>query len=204
MRLKLYLSTVLLAGSKHAHKVHGKNTIVDVSGPTWARALALPDPMGSGARRVADAQNQLASRRLLKIDRRPGQEPKIQLLHPSGSGAGWVEPGSPYIRIPLDLWANHWIWSLSGKELAVYVAVLDLCSGRGRDGTGGPQTISGTSLGYYGMSTDTWRLAAASLVERGLIRTDMAVVRVDLESPRRRKRFELVPDALKAEAPLPA
>lgn len=204
VRLKLYLSTVLLAGSKHAHKVHGTNTIVDVSGPTWARALALPDPTGSGARRVADAQNQLARRRLLKVHRRPGQEPKIQLLHPSGSGVGWVEPGSPYVRVPLDLWTNHWIWSLSGKELAVYVAILDLCNGRGRDGSGGPQAVSGTSLEYYGMSADTWRIAASALEAHGLIRTDMAVVRIDLESPRRRKRFELVPEALKREAPRPA
>jgi hypothetical protein len=85
VRLKLYLSTVLLAGSKHSHEIHGKNTIVDVSGPTWARALALPDPAAAGARRVADAQNQLASKRLIKVNRRPGQEPRVQLLHPSGS-----------------------------------------------------------------------------------------------------------------------
>jgi hypothetical protein len=200
VRLKLYLSTVLLAGSKHSHKIHGKNTIVDVSGPTWARALALPDSAAAGARRVADAQNQLASKRLIKVDRRPGQEPRVQLLHPSGSGGHWVEPGSPYVRIPLDLWTNRWIWILTGKELAVYMAILDLCSGRGRDGTGGPQALSGTSVAYYGMSGDTWRLGAASLERHGLIRTDMTVVRVDLESPRRRKRYQLVPDALSREA----
>lgn len=203
VRLKLYLSTVLLAGSKHTHKVHGKNTVVDVSGPTWARSLALPDPAGAGARRIAAAQNQLAGRGLITVERRPGQEPIVRLLHPSGSGRGWVEPGSPYIRIPLELWTRRWIWCLSGKELAVYIAILDLCGGKGRDGTGGPQPLSGTSLRHYGMSEDTWRLASQALQRHGLIATDEEVVRIDLESPRRRKRYRLEPDALDTEAPLP-
>ena len=42
VRLKLYVSIVLLAGSMKAHPQFGRNTIVDVSGPTWARILALP------------------------------------------------------------------------------------------------------------------------------------------------------------------
>lgn len=201
VRLKLYLTTVLLAGSKHAHKVHGRNAIVDVSGATWARALALPDPRGAGARRIADAQNQLANRQLIKLERRAGQAPKIKLLHPSGSGRPWVEPGTPYIRIPLELWTRRWIWCLSGKELAVLIAILDLCGGKDRDGSGGPQALSGTYLGRYGMSEDTWRMASAALEKHGLVRTDREVVRVDLESPRRRKRYELVPEGLEVDAP---
>lgn len=201
VRLKLYLTSVLLAGSRHTHKVHGRNTIVDVSGATWARALALPDPSGAGARRIADAQNQLATRRLIEVERRAGQAPKIKLLHPSGSGEAWVEPGTPYIRIPLEVWTQRWIWCLSGKELAVLIAILDLCAGHGRDGRGGPQALSGTPLRRYGMSDDTWRIASARLEEHGLVSTDLAVVRFDLESPRRRKRYQLVPDGLSAVAP---
>jgi hypothetical protein len=203
VRLKLYLSTVLLAGSTHTHEVHGRNTVVDVSGATWARALALPDPSGAGARRIADAQNQLANMKLIKLERRPGQAPKVKLLHPSGSGRAWVEPGAPYVRIPLEVWTRRWIWCLSGKELAVLIAILDLCGGKGRDGTSGPQALSGTHLRHYGMSDDTWRIGSKALENYGLIRTDSDVVRVDLESPRRRKRYQLVPDALGAAAPIP-
>lgn len=195
VRLKLYLSMVLLAGGQHKHKVHGRNTIVDVSGANWARALGLPDPSGAGARRVADAQNHLASKevQLLGLERRAGQAPKVTLLHASGSGLPWVEPGTPYVRVPLDLWERRWIWKLSGKELAVLMAIIDLCGGDGRDGTGGPQALSGTSLQYYGLSQDTWRIASRALEAHGLIRTDRVPVRVDLESPRLRKRYQLVP-----------
>lgn len=201
VRLKLYLSIVLLAGSKHEHELHGRNTVVDVSGATWARALALPDPSGAGARRVADAQNQLASRKLIALDRRAGHAPKITLLHPSGSGRPWVEPGTPYIRIPLEVWTRRWIWALAAKELAVFIALLDLCRGKGPDGTGGPQALSGTFLRRYGMSEDTWRIASKALEEYGLIETDLALVRVDLESPRRRKRYHLIWGGLELEAP---
>jgi hypothetical protein len=203
VRLKLYLTTVLLAGSKYTHKVHGRNTIVDVAGATWAKALALPDPDRAGARRIADAQNQLAKRQLIQLERRAGQAPKITLLHPLGSGGPWVEPGTPYIGIPLELWTKRWIWCMSGKELAVLIAILDLCGGRGLDRSGGPQALSGTHLRHYGMSEDTWRIASAALEKQyRLIRTDREVVRVDLESPRLRKRYKPVPDALSAMAPV--
>lgn len=200
VRLKLYLSTVLLAGGRHEHEVYGRNTVVDVSGATWARALAIPDPVGAGARRIADAQDQLASRGLIAVDRRPGQAPRITLLHTSGSGQPWVEPGTPYVTIPLGMWTNRWIWRLSGKELAVLMALLDLCGGGGLDGTGGPQALSGTQRDHYGMSEDTWRIASKALERYGLIETDVALVRADLESPRRRKRYRLVEDGLGALA----
>jgi len=196
VRLKLYLSMVLLGGGRHLHEVHGRNTIVDVSGAIWARALALKDPRGTGARRVVDAQNHLAERRLIDLERRAGQAPKVTLLHPSGSGQPWVEPGTPYILIPLGLWTARHIWALSGKELAVLIAILDLCGGDGRDGTGGPQALSGTPLDHYDMSEDTWRIASKELEKIGLVRTDRVLVRMDLESPRLRKRYQLVPDAL--------
>jgi hypothetical protein len=201
VRLKLYLSTVLLAGSQHAHAVHGRNTVVDVAGATWARALALNEPSGAGARRIADAQTQLAARKLLKVKRRPGQAPLVTLMHPSGSGAAWVEPGTPYLRVPLELWTSRWIWWLTGKELAVYIAVLDLCGGKGLDKTGGPQSLSGTHLGHYGMSPDTWRIASRQLEEHGLIHTDHSVVRMDLESARRRKRYRVDYDGLALRPP---
>jgi len=202
VRIKLYLSKVLLAGSMHNHPVHGRNTIFNVSGATWARALALPDPPKAGARRVADAQNQLASMGLIELQRQPSQPPITKLLHPTGSGAAWVEPGTPYIRIPLEVWSNRWIWHLSAKELAVYVAILDLCAGNGVDGTGGPQALSGTHLRRYGISEDTWRIASASLEMMSLIHTDIAVVGADLATSRRRKRYQLIPGALDSPAPI--
>lgn len=202
VRLKLYLSMVLLGGSRRAHHVHGPNTIVDVSGPTWARALGLRDPAGSGARRVADAQNRLADLSLVRVERVAGRPPKLVLLNATASGEPWTDPGTPYIRVPLEVWTNRWIWALGAKELAVLIAILDLCSGTGRDRKGGPQALSGTPLGGYGMSADTWRLASASLTNHGLIRTERVVARTGLESARLRKRYELLGAGLARMAPL--
>ena len=203
VRTKLYMSKVLLAGSSHAHPMYGRNTIFDVSGPSWARALALPDPEHAGARRIADAQNQLADMKLVQLARQASHPPIVRLLHPSGSGDDWVEPGSPYVRIPLDIWTNRWLWYLTGKELAVLIATLDLCGGKGVSRTGGPQALSGTPRRRYGMSEDTWRLASASLEQIGLIETDSAIVGTDLMTPRRRKRYLALPEMLDRVAPLP-
>ena len=203
VRTKLYLSTVLVAGSKSVHADYGRNAIFDISGPSWARALALPDPDHAGARRVADAQNQLHDLKLIRLARRASQPPVVRLLHPSGSGDDWTEPGSPYVRVPLELWANRWLWHLTGKELAVLIAIVDLCGGKGVDGTGGPQPLSGTHLQRYGMSEDTWRISSGSLEQLGLINTDSAIVRTDLTTPRRRKRYQLALGGLDRQAPVP-
>jgi hypothetical protein len=203
IRTKLYLSKVLLAGSMHTHADYGRNVIFDVSGRSWARALALPDPEFAGARRIADAQGQLADLKLIKLDRRPSHPPIVKLLHPSGSGGDWVEPGSPYVRVPIELWSNRWLWYLTGKELAVLIAAIDLCGGKGVDRTGGPQALSGTYLRRYGMSEDTWRIASAALEKVGLLDTDMALVGADLLTPRRRKRYQVLTDGLSTMAPIP-
>jgi hypothetical protein len=201
VRTKLYLSTVLVAGSKRIHPQFGRNAIFDISAPAWARVLALPDPGHAGARRISDAQNQLADLKLIELERRASKPAVVRLLHPSRSGREWVEPGYPYLRVPLDIWSNRWLWFLTGKELAVLLAIIDLCGGQGVDGTGGPQPLSGTNLRGYGMSEDTWRIASASLEAMGLIRTNSAVVHADLMTPRRRKRYQLVPDSLSSHPP---
>lgn len=201
VRLKLYVSMVLLAGSTHERKGE-RHTIRDVSGPTWARILALPDPSGLGARRIADAQNALADRQVIDVQRRPGEPPITTLRSATGDGSAFAEPGTPYIRIPLGLWANRWIWALSGKELAVVIALIDLCHGKGRDGTGARQALSSADPHRYGMSEDTWRTASVNLEKAGLIKTALDVVRVDLQSPRIRKVYELVESGLALPAPV--
>jgi hypothetical protein len=202
VRLKLYVSMVLLAGSVKSHKTLGRNAIANVSASTWARLLALPDPSGNGARRVADAQNELARVKLIKVQRQPGQPPRVSLLHASGSGGSFAEPPSPYIRIPLNLWEHRWLWTLTSKELAVLIALIDLCGGKGRDGSGGPQALSGIDRSRYGLSEDTWRISSASLVRHGLLTTDIMRVRFDLETARLRKRYALNLGGLAVLAPI--
>lgn len=200
VRLKLYLTMALLAGSTKT-KGGKAHTISDVSSPTWARLLALPDPSSQGARRISDAQNQLADLKLIRVDRRQGRVPTITLLHAAGTGKAFAEPGTPYLRIPLELWERRWIWTLNGKELAVLVALIDLCYGKGRTGRPGPQPLSAVDDTYYGMSEDTWRLASQSLESVGLLSTDIEPVRMDLETTRPRKRYDLHLERLSAPPP---
>jgi hypothetical protein len=200
VRLKLYLSTVLLAGSVHRHPTYGANAIFNVSAGSWARALALPEPETSGARRVADAQSWLHAARLLDVKRRAGAEPIVRLLSADGTGRKWARPTAPYIRIPVGLWANHWIWILGPKEIAVLIALLDLQGGRGTEDRPAPQWLSREDRARYGLSEDTWRLASHAMEELGLISTRRVSLSRDFESQRLRKTYWLHTSRLDIDA----
>jgi hypothetical protein len=107
----------------------------------------------------------------------------------------------PYISVSLDLWENHWIWFLKAKELAVLIALLDLQGGRSRDGTPAPQWMSSEERDRYGLSSDTWRLATASLEAYGLVTTAYGeVLHRDFESKRRRRTYWVATDHLETDA----
>ena len=113
VRLKLYLCITLIAAS----------TPYDMKRPvpneTWARMIGLPDPFTKGARRVADALTWLERLKLLKLDRKPGRPPLIQLLSPTGDGTDYTRPASNYISIPLGLWEQGWLVHLSASAVAL-------------------------------------------------------------------------------------
>jgi hypothetical protein len=202
VRLKLYLSTVLLAGSVNSHALYGANAVFNVSGASWARCLALPDPEARGARRVADAQSWLHKHRFLDVTRRPGSEPVVRLLSPDGAGRPWSRPTTPYITIPLSLWENRWIWALGARELAVLIALLDLQGGRGGTSSAPtPQWMTTEQRSRYGFSADTWRQASIALEARGIVVTDEEVVAMDFETARRRKTYWVDIDRLEGVDP---
>jgi len=200
VRLKVYLSIALLAGSAHHHRLYGPNAIFDVSSPAWARILCLPDPDKAGARRVAYAQTWLHNSRLLVVERRPGAEPLVRLLSADGAGGAWSRPTAPYIHIPLELWSNHWIWTLSATELAVFIALLDLQGGRGTQENPKPQWMTKETQARYGMSTDTWRIASASLERMGLVSTRIGPQQKNFETTRDRKSYWAITTRLSDEA----
>jgi hypothetical protein len=214
VRLKLYLSTVLLAGGPAEHRQYGANAVVDVSARAWARALALPDPDGRGARRVSEAQGWLHRYKFLDVERRPGREPIVRLLSADGAGRRWVRPTQPYITVPLALWDNHWIWVLEATDLAVLIALLDLAGGRvaedrpNRRRRSGPARTPAAGLwmtpeerSRYGFSDDTWRKAPRRLADLGLVETEMVTsASRDFETPRRHRTYRVVFDRLDADA----
>lgn len=201
VRLKLYLSTALLAGSGNQHPIYGPHSVFNVSGPAWARALCLGDPDRGGARRVAEAQNWLSRENLIAVDRRPGQEPVVRLRSADGDDRAWRRPTAPYLSIPLGLWEHHWIWILDARELAVFVSLLDLQFGRTIAGVSGPQWLSSDDRGRYGLSPDSWRVASQRLEQLGLVETAMRDdLARDFETRRKRKTYRVLVDRLRDEA----
>lgn len=193
VRLKLYLTLVLVAGSEHTHPRHGKHSVVGISGRRWAEALDLPDPEVRGARRIADAQNSLAELGLISLERRPGDSPFIRLLSPNGTGAAFTRPTAPYLTVPLELWSKGWIRVMGAVELAIFLALHDYFDGRPR------QWIPKSDRDLYGLSADSWRIGAKSLEARGLLKTGEVTDGPELATPRRRKTFELLQNGIERD-----
>ena len=197
VRLKLFLSVVLLAGGTHVHKKHGANAVANVSSSAWARALALPEPDSKGARRVADAQTWLSEAKLLAVRRQPGTEPFVQLLSADGGGRKWSRPTQPYVTVPIGLWSNHWMWFLDASELAVLIALLDFQGGRpGEDLWMEPEERMD-----YGLSPETWRTATMGLADKGLVDSSYGPAPSrDFETARRRRTYRVEIDRLSSDA----
>jgi hypothetical protein len=196
-KLKLYLSTVLLAGGDHKHAKHGANTVSGIASAKWARALAFEDPEGRGARRVADAHNALARQGLVTVTRTPGSDPVVRLLSADGQGRHWKRPTQPYTTVPLGLWRERWIWKLDGKELAILIALLDFLGGRNEDAS----WMTPEERARFGFSAETWRTATASLVDRGLIESAyVSAESRDFESARRRRTYRVCEETLDPNA----
>ena len=163
----------------------------------YARALGLPDPNGEGARRVNQTQRWLAKHRYIDRDasHRP---PLIAILKCDGSGSPWEgREGTRWITIPIELWANGWIRSLSGRALALYIVLRELTGGR----TAGTSVPRGRRA-EYGFSYETWKRGCDELEESGLLRVGSSTVSDDEDWGLRVQRnvYFLVPDALKRQA----
>lgn len=189
-RLRLYLTLVMLA-TKYPYTLPSPTTDV------LAATLNLPDPKGAGARRVNASLKWLESQKLIRRSKRPGQTPLIEILHPSGSGETWEkERGPRFIGLPLELWSQFWILKMTGRALAVFVALRELTGGETA-----PGWAPGPRKAEYGLSADTWTRATAELEELGLLRVDSVVDHGDYELPRRRNKHELI-DAALSTAPV--
>ena len=202
MRLKLYLSTALLAGGAWSHPMYGRHAVFNVSRSWWARILALPKPRTKGARRVAEAQSSLVVKKLVTVERRAGTEPVVRLLSADGREKAWSRPTAPYVSIPLTLWSNHWLWVLRAKDLAVLIALLDLQGGHGSVERPEPQWMDSERRSSYGLSPDTWRLASGRLERLGLLTCDLPPegVGYGFGSERRRKTYWLHHEAFQRNA----
>ena len=180
VRLKLYLTLTMLA-TKAPYDIREK-----VPSSLYAEMLGLPDPMGNGARRVADALDWLAAKKLISLGRRKGLPSTVKLLDARGGGGPYVPVKKRWIVVPVELWTQQWIVALSGSELAIWLVL--------REVTGGvhtPQTIATERRAQYGLSMDTWTRAGQALEARGLVALGETRERRQFELPRTRRTYWL-------------
>jgi len=159
VRLKLYLTMTMLA-------VKSPHDIKEVPAFRWAQMLALPDPAGNGARRVADAHKWLETAELIKLKSKPGRPPDVTLLSPSGNGKSYAWRGSWWINMPIGFWANEWIYHLSGLAVAFLLVLRDMRSNRKETN---PPWLRGDQKERYGFSPDSWTRARKELEAHSLL-----------------------------------
>jgi hypothetical protein len=192
VRLKLYLCLYLLAA-------HPPYNIVSIPSRAWAEALALPDPAGGGARRIADALVWLQKAKMIKLERRQGAAPTVTLLDPVGDGTRFARPRSLYVRLPLGFWSEQWITRLSGAAVALLIVLLDLQGGKKRRAA--PQSLAPGQRLRYGLSDDTWTRASKELVDAGLLTVKRVPQGRDFDWRRMRNAYLIDIDMLDKQAP---
>jgi hypothetical protein len=104
----------------------------------WAEFLDLPDPAHAGARRISSALRWLEARRLVSIERVPGEQPIVTLLMEDGSGRPYIHPARAqrigellpeehlYVWLPYTFFANGWLAALSARAVAMLLVLRDV------------------------------------------------------------------------------
>ncbi|WP_146017618.1 hypothetical protein [Verrucosispora sp. ts21] len=157
--MKLYLTMTMLA-------VRAPHDIKNVPARRWAEMLALPDPVGNGARRVADAHSWLEKAALIKVDRRPGVPPHVTLRSPSGNGKPYGWRGRWWINMPIGFWENEWVYRLPAIAVAFLFVFRDMRSNRVE---ANPPWLTSHQKERYGFSEDSWTRARAELEAHSLL-----------------------------------
>lgn len=186
LRLKLHMTLVMQATSN-------PRTLPDRPSQSLARLLNFGSETGS--RRANDAKKWLEVNKLITPTLLPDGKPGLLLLHPDGSGKSWEANGPRWVGVPFDLWENHWILRLSGRAIAVLMALTELNGGSDHpDG----ELMGGHRKRQYGLSDDTWTRATKELEGFGILRTTTVRWGDDDYELRRRKRYLLIPEALES------
>jgi hypothetical protein len=184
LRLKLHM-TLIMQATKYPYTLPKR--------PTRSLSTMLDLPAATGTRRITDALQKLRQEQLLVDRAGPDGKAGLLLLHPDGSGSQWDGKDARYIGVPLGLWTNGWILKLSGRALAVELALLEVNGGT-KEPNG--ELMDGYRKRQYGLSDDTWTRATHELETLGLLQSTNVVWGNDDHEIRRRKRYLVLPDAL--------
>lgn len=157
----------------------------DILARRWAALLGLEDPDTLGARRVTSALAVLEREGLVHLQRRRGESTVVTLLDESGSGAPYTLPSTAheraadrdkathrYFKVPLGLWTEGHIQSMSAAALAM---LLILIAERNMDGR--PTWWSTERFPrFFGLSPTIRSKGTSELVARDLVRVTKQLV----------------------------
>lgn len=209
VRLKLYLSLLWFAA----------NPPYDVTYPAraWAQLLDLPDPEGSGARRISEALAWLRKNQFVRVEQRLGLPSRVVLLDESGSDAPYAVPGavwrtltasSPegerqrnrYIQLPASFWTNGWLQTLDGAAVAMLMIIL-------AEQPAEPSRLRGIwfspseATKRYALSPATRTKGVSQLSRAGLVLIDKVAVSDDpFELRRTRNAYRIQTERLNDDA----
>lgn len=180
LRLKLHM-TLAMQATRAPHTLPNR--------PTQSLARLLNLPAETGPRRIKDAMKMLEKERLIAPAPLAEGKQGLLLLHPDGSGNQWEGNGARWVGVPLSMWTNAWILRLSGRAIAVLLALLELNGGSGHpDG----ELMDGHRKRQYGLSDDTWTRATQELERSNLLRMTQVRWGDDDYEIRQRKRYYVI------------
>lgn len=179
----------------------------------WAGLLGLNEYETNGARRVTAAIDWLESKRLVRVDRKPGVPSKVFLLDERATGEpyelpfaaleGKREAGEPetrddyYVTLPPDFFTRGWIAVLTGPGVAMLlVMVLEArCNNR----TKGLWHSPSQATRRFGLSQDTRTAGLQELERYGIVdRRTGPVAPGVFDMKRRRNIYDLHVEQLRA------
>lgn len=179
VRLRLYL-TLKMQASAAPYGLPGRTS------RSLAGLLGLSPE--TGPRRVTDALTWLEVNKLLRKTPTRGKAASLTLLSPDGSGNDLTDRKERrYLTLPIELWSMGWIFKMSGRSLAVYIALKELTGGKAPEDAFMP----GDRKREYGMSDDTWTRAIKELRDLGILSTWFRNVGDDEHHVRHRQHYAL-------------
>lgn len=202
LRVKLYLSLLWICAREPYNVARPARA--------WAALLGLPDPEGSGVRRIQQAFRDLRDRQMIEVEERGGWPSRITVLNEEGDGSPFqpapdaysywfskkaaphVLERHQYFRVPSTLWTAGHISHLKGPSLAMLLALLSE-----RRGQASPTVWFSPerARARFGIATSTRREGLRQLQELGLVSTKTRVVSEQgayIDWARRRNVHEVV------------
>jgi hypothetical protein len=157
-RLKLYLLLTMMA-TRYPYDIRNPRN-------PQTLALTLDLPPATGPRRITSNMKWLSDHDFIRLTKRPGLTPAIQLLDPYGSGYSLENPRSnrPWMTIPIGFWSRGWLLQLSPVAIAVLFSLREHLGGYET-----PRYMLRDRRESYHLSHDTWTRGSLELEDNGLL-----------------------------------